>query len=79
MRACFWRRPIGEILIERGLTTHAQVELALALQQRLPQQRVGSILVELGYVKMKDIVRAHQDQLGTHYAKAWSVWRHELD
>jgi len=75
MRTRCWHKPIGEILISRGLATRTQLELALALQERLPGRKIGEILVELGYVKTRDILRAHAEQLVSTYAKSWAGWR----
>ncbi|NIM04833.1 MAG: hypothetical protein GTO55_02680 [Armatimonadetes bacterium] len=75
MRPHYWRKPIGEILIEKGLATRLQLEQGLALQQHKPGQKIGAILVGLGYVTTKDLLRAYADQLGTAYAKAWVGWR----
>ena len=42
--------PLGQVLIERGLLTQAQVDEAMERQAKLGL-RLGEILVELGYVK----------------------------
>jgi len=75
MASRYWRKPIGEILIEKGLTTQLEVEECLLLQQRIPDQKLGEIMAMLGYVRMKDVMRAYADQLGTAYARNWAAWR----
>ncbi|GMU93978.1 MAG: hypothetical protein AMXMBFR4_30360 [Candidatus Hydrogenedentota bacterium] len=45
------RRRMGEMLVEAGVLSQAQLERALAMQQEQPQRRLGSILVELGYAE----------------------------
>jgi hypothetical protein len=75
MRARYWRKPIGEILVEKGLTTRFQIEQGLAIQQHQPGQKIGMILVGLGYVSTRDLLRAYADQLGTAFAKSWVGWR----
>jgi hypothetical protein len=62
-----WRKPIGEILIDKGLITRAQLEEGLAMQRRQPRKKLGEILVKLGYVSKKDVLRAHAEQLGMMY------------
>ncbi len=75
MRSRCWHKPIGEILVERRLVTRAQLALALSLQERLPEHRLGKILVDLGCLKMRDVSRAHAEQLQTTFARAWAGWR----
>ena len=67
MRPRNWRKPIGEILIEKNFLTRAQLEEALALQCQLPGQKIGQILVKLGYVSKMEVLRAHAEQLGMIY------------
>jgi len=62
-----WRKPIGEILLEKGLITQAQLEEALMTQRRQPGKKLGEILVRLGYVNKRDVLRAHAEQLGMIY------------
>ncbi|MGD9873585.1 MAG: GspE/PulE family protein [Kiritimatiellia bacterium] len=56
-------RLLGQILIERGTVSPAQLEEALALQQSNPGRRVGEILVEQGHASSADVLRA----LGVQY------------
>lgn len=62
-----WRKPIGEILIEKGLLTKEQLDEGLALQKRQSGKKIGAVLVSLGFVSMKDVLRAHAEQLGLIY------------
>ena len=39
-------RPLGQILIERGIISSSQLEEALARQQALPGHRIGEMLIE---------------------------------
>jgi chromosome segregation ATPase len=55
------KRPIGEIFIERGLITEAQLEDALA-EQRETGQRLGEILVGKGIVNRLALASALADQ-----------------
>ncbi len=62
-----WHKPIGEILLEKGLITREQLEEGLALQEHQRGRKIGQILVERGYVSMKEVLRAHAEQLGMMY------------
>jgi len=42
---------MGEMLLEAGVLSQAQLERALVMQQEQPQRRLGAILVELGYAE----------------------------
>jgi type IV pilus assembly protein PilB len=60
-----WRKPIGEILIEKKVLTRDQLDQALTLQKAtFPSQKIGQILVKLGYANQKEIQLAHAEQLG---------------
>lgn len=52
----------GLLLIERGLVTGNQVAEALKIQQT-SQQKLGEILVELGYVDEKDLAKILAEKL----------------
>ena len=51
------RRPIGEIFVENGFITSAQLETALEVQQRTGA-RIGEILVEQGVLTRLDLASA---------------------
>lgn len=57
------RKPLGELLIERGSVKRPQVELALTLQ-RGSGRRLGSLLVEMSVVRELDVLEALADQHG---------------
>lgn len=67
MQSRNWRKPIGEILIDKELITREQLDEALALQRRQPGKKIGEILVRLGFVNLKEVIRAHAEQLGMFY------------
>ena len=48
------RRPLGELLVERGLVTAAQLEAVLELQRKTGA-RIGEILVEQGVITLPDL------------------------
>ena len=54
---------IGELLVQRGLVTPAQVDEAL-LQQPTSGKRLGALLVELGMVEERAVVESLSDQMG---------------
>jgi len=55
-------KKLGEILIEEGLLTGAQLEEALALQ-KTTGKRLGRILIELGFVKEEDLLHVLSRQM----------------
>ncbi len=60
------RKRLGEILIEQGLITQNQLELAIA-EQKLKKSRIGEILVDMGFVSESDIAAALGTQLMIPY------------
>jgi len=56
-------KPIGELLRNRGLISDEDLKNALALQQER-REKLGRILVDLGYVSERDVVSTLSDQLG---------------
>lgn len=56
-------RPLGELLVDRGLLTGAQVDEAL-LHQPTSGKRLGVLLVELGAVGERDLYEVLSIQLG---------------
>ncbi len=53
----------GELLLRLGLCTEAQLEEALALQ-KLTDQRVGEVLITLGYVTREELQAALLEEMG---------------
>jgi two-component system chemotaxis sensor kinase CheA len=53
---------MGEILIQKGVATSADVENAMRIQNEGDPRRLGEILVESGKVKPQEIVEALQTQ-----------------
>jgi general secretion pathway protein E len=62
------RKKIGEILIDRKITTKARLEESLALQKP-GGARIGEILVKKGYATDEDIISALADQHGIIFRK----------
>jgi hypothetical protein len=59
---------LGEILVARGLITPEQVEDAL-FSQRQYGGRLGTNLIELGYISDDDLARCLSEQLNVPYAR----------
>ncbi|ATB29141.1 general secretion pathway protein GspE [Melittangium boletus] len=57
------RKRIGELLLERGAISEAQLEAALHAQQRT-RQRLGATLVSLGAITEKTLAHALSEALG---------------
>ena len=59
-------KQLGELLVERGIINHVQLEKALVTQKERGGL-IGEILVELGYAKEEDIAQALTAQYGFPY------------
>jgi len=59
-------KPLGQILVERGVITSAQLKEALAAQKR-GEGLIGEVIVELGFAKEKDIACCLSLQFGYPY------------
>lgn len=59
-------KPLGELLIERGVISHAQLQVAIEHQQK-NGGLFGEILVELKFATEKDIAQALTCQYGFPY------------
>jgi type IV pilus assembly protein PilB len=57
------RRFLGELLVEHGVLTQAQIEEVLALQKKEKGARLGRLLVDLGYATEVQICEAVAEQL----------------
>jgi hypothetical protein len=57
------RRQLGQILVEEGFLSPAQLELAIAEQHRSPRP-LGQVLVELGLASAGEIASALAEQHG---------------
>src|SRR5256885_12428583 len=56
-------RPLGELIVERGLITQEEMEDAL-LEQRITHKRLGTILIDKGIVTAQQLTDALVDQIG---------------
>ncbi len=61
-------RKLGELLIERGLITSEDLEMAL-LKQKETKKRLGEVLIEMGYVSEVDILNCLAAQAHVPYLR----------
>jgi type IV pilus assembly protein PilB len=59
-------KQLGQILIEQGLITPAQLEEALEEHRKTPKS-LGRVLIDLGLIKEADLVRALAEQVGLEF------------
>jgi general secretion pathway protein E len=55
-------RPLGQLLIERGLLSEGDLKSALTLQQER-RDKLGRILIDMGYVAERDVLNVISEQL----------------
>ena len=65
-RAAPRRRRIGEVLVESGKVTSAQLDQALA-SQRSRGLRLGEVLLDLGFITPIDLLEALAEQFGLQF------------
>ncbi|MHC5035515.1 MAG: GspE/PulE family protein, partial [Planctomycetota bacterium] len=57
------RKPIGQLLLDKGLVEKEQIQRALEYQQRSGEKlRLGEILVKFGYVSQEDVLKCVGEQ-----------------
>jgi type IV pilus assembly protein PilB len=61
---------LGDLLIQRGQVTQAQLEECLTLQKTSPGERLGQILVRKGYVTEDAVMEALAGEYGLPYVRA---------
>src|ERR1700675_1255376 len=59
-------KQLGQILIEQGLITSAQLEQALEEHRKTPKS-LGRVLIDMGLIKESDLVRALAEQVGLEF------------
>ena len=63
-------KPVGEILVERGLITREQINEALGVQQRSESRKLlGEVLVDLGLCSAAQIAEALADSNNCPFAR----------
>ena len=76
MKCYLERKLIGEILVERGLVTQANLDLALERQKKTRNVFIGEMLIELGFLAEIDIVTALVLQCNLPYI---TISKHQID
>ncbi len=61
--------PIGQLLLENGLISIDQLNEALARQKMTPGKRLGDVLIDMGYVKEKDMLKMLSKRLNVPYVE----------
>ena len=61
------KKQLGELMVERGVITHEQIDKALEYQKENRGRLLGEILVELNFATEKDIAEALTCQYGFPY------------
>src|ERR1044071_5940234 len=70
MIATLEKKPLGQLLLNRGLITPEQIERALSEQKLSNNQKLlGEVLVELGFCSEDQIVEALAQAYGVPYAR----------
>lgn len=62
------RKKLGDMLVEQGIITQEQLDLSLKEQRRL-KQRLGEVLVDLGYTDELTIAHTLQKQLDIEFIR----------
>jgi hypothetical protein len=58
-----FRKLLGELMLEKGLITSSQLRDALREQER-SHEKLGRVLIDLGYVSELDMFRCVSEQFG---------------
>src|SRR5258708_2979017 len=61
--------PLGQLLINRGLIAAEDLDRALELHRERRGEKLGKILVDMGYFAQGDVVSALSEQLGLPVAQ----------
>jgi type IV pilus assembly protein PilB len=59
--------PVGQMLIENNLLNEEQLKQALAKQKEDPTKRIGDLIVEMGFVQEKDMLKILSKKLNVPY------------
>ncbi|WP_195572199.1 GspE/PulE family protein [Paenibacillus sp. 1001270B_150601_E10] len=68
------RKRIGDLLVEHGLITEEQLQLAL--KEKKPNQRLGETLMQLGFITEQRLIEVLEFQLGIPYV---SLFKYPID
>ena len=70
------KRKLGDLLIDAGVITDEQLNIALE-KQKETRQKLGIILMELNYTTEEDLAHALEAQLGIDFALGLAHVRHD--
>ena len=73
MNLCRKKKGLGDMLIDEGIITQEQLELALGIQKK-QHQRLGVILVDLGFTDEITIAKLLQQQLNLDYIQLSGIY-----
>ncbi|MFC4184749.1 GspE/PulE family protein [Saccharococcus thermophilus] len=68
------RKRLGDLLVEAGLITEAQLQEAL--KEKAPGQKLGDALLQLGYITEQQLIEVLEFQLGIPHV---SLYRYPID
>jgi chromosome segregation ATPase len=63
------KRTVGELLVEAGIVTPAQIHEAIEIQRRSPQKHIGAILIEKQYASEAAVAQALAAQCGVDFIR----------
>ncbi|MGB8956254.1 MAG: hypothetical protein WCC10_12850, partial [Tumebacillaceae bacterium] len=69
------RKRIGDLLIDAGMITEAQLDEALAVQ-KTGKERLGDVFLQMGYISEQQLIEALEFQLGIPHVQ---VHRYKVD
>ena len=69
-------KKLGEILVENKHITEEQLKKALKRQEK-SDEKLGQILIDMGYVSMDVLMKVLEDKLGITYVNIWDFDLHD--
>lgn len=60
--------PLGQLLLEENLITHAQLDEALS-RQKILKRRLGEVIIDLGYISEKDMLMSLAKRLNIEFVE----------
>ena len=56
--------PLGELMVEQGVLKREDLEAALEVQKKNPGKRIGQVLVEMGFITERELLKALSEKEG---------------
>lgn len=63
------KRTVGELLVEAGIVSPAQINEAIEVQRKSPQKHIGAILIEKQYASEAAVAQALAAQCGVEFVR----------